>query len=143
MAKLMVKDLKPGDWLEDQFGIYHIARPPYFHFCWHVMGTSLDGFDKVFLQGNPFWRKNKEEMVAQVRIDISTLKRGEHITDGYEYYSVYAEPQQVDGVWQVDTTDDGDRARMFKEGAVIWRQTPAWITRAREESKAKKLSEQL
>lgn len=75
-------------------------------------------------------------------LGISTLKRGDSITDGEDYYKVYSDPEEVDGIWQVDTTCSGDYVKIFKQGDVIWKEESPWLIKARARSKHAKTETQ-
>lgn len=58
------------------------------------------------------------------QLEIKELKRNDEVYDDEDGYRVYADPVQVDGVWQVETTSSGDYVWFFKEGDVIWTHPP-------------------
>jgi hypothetical protein len=58
------------------------------------------------------------------QLEIKELKRNDEVFDDDDSYRVYADPVQVDGVWQVETTSGGDYVWFLKEGDVIWTHPP-------------------
>jgi len=82
----------------------------------------------------------REHPFTQLRpiADISTIKRGEWLTDGEEDYAVYADSVIINGVATVETTDSGDCVKFFKQGDKVWRTVPEWIIKARERSSERK-----
>lgn len=75
-------------------------------------------------------------------VDISTLKSGDHVTDGEQYYKVYASPYQENGVWLVSTTNAGDFEYVFSQGDFIWKEEPEWLVEIRERKRLKALEAQ-
>ena len=58
------------------------------------------------------------------QLEIKELRRNDECYDAEDAYRVYADPIQVDGVWQVETTSGGDYVWFLKEGDVIWTHPP-------------------
>lgn len=56
------------------------------------------------------------------QIQIKDLKRGQLIysNDPGDWYKVYSDAEFVNGVWQVDTTGDGDDVRIFYETETVF-----------------------
>jgi translation elongation factor P/translation initiation factor 5A len=67
--------------------------------------------------------------------DISTLKKGDFITDGEEYCKVF-DVYVKDGELVADCTDSGDCVKYFKQGSKVWKEEPPWLVKAREKCKS-------
>lgn len=65
------------------------------------------------------------------KADISTVKRGEWLTDGEEDYVAYADAVVINGVPTVETTDSGDCVKFFKQGDKVWKTVPERILKVR------------
>lgn len=66
------------------------------------------------------------------KVDISTLKFGDSITDGTRYYKVCADAILIRGVGHVETVSSSEHTCFFKQGDMVWLEENPWLAEAVE-----------